>query len=88
MPPTVKKLLFKCATITCCYIITWLPMDFMFLHMLITQQEPPWQFSAAATFIFELHPLLNPIILYLTDARINVAVNQYCLAAKKLVVRE
>lgn len=80
-PPAVKKLLFKCATITCCYIITWLPMDFLFLYMLITQQEPPWQFSAAATFIFELHPLLNPIILYLTDARIKVTVNEYFLAA-------
>ena len=76
IPAPALKLLKKCAAISGCFVLCWLPIDLTLLYMSITQREPSWHYILTVSLIYEMNPFLNPVILYFCDARIKISVNE------------
>lgn len=76
MSPKSRKLLKKLVVITTSCILTFLPLEVTFAAKLANSAEIPLSADLCAIVLFELGLFLNPILLYLLDAKMKRSVNE------------
>ena len=83
-----KKLLFKLCVLTANFMITFLPFVVCLAVMMATEAEVPDSVSEVIFLIFEIGLFLNPILIYLLDAKMRLSVDEmFGLYKKKIVDR-
>ena len=76
LPEKSKKLLYKLCILTANYLITFTPLVVSLIVMMATQAEIPDAASEVLTLIFEIGLSLNPLLIYLLDAKMKLSVNE------------
>ena len=76
LSPKSKLLLKKLVLITANYLFMFLPIVSSFLFMMATKAEVGDNTEIAVIAIFEIGLLLNPILIYLLDAKMKRSVNE------------
>ena len=76
LSPKSKLLLKKLVLITANYLFTFSPYIVSFLIMIATKAEPDTTFETVVVTVFEIGMLLNPILIYILDAKMKRSVNQ------------
>ena len=71
-----KKLLYKLCVLTANFVITFIPLVASFVVMMATEAEINDTMEAVVLLNFEIGLFLNPLLIYLLDAKMKLAVNE------------
>ena len=83
LPDQSKKLLYKLCFLTGNFFITFIPIAVSFVVMMATKAEINNETELIVMTIYEIGLLLNPILIYLLDAKMKLSVNEmFGLTAK------
>ena len=85
LPEKSQKLLFKLCVLTGNYCITFLPLVITLAVMMATRTEINDTAESIVLTIFEIGLLLNPILIYLLDAKMKLSVNEMFGIKRKTV---
>ena len=81
-----QKLLFKLCILTANTLISFIPLLVYFIAMMISQADAPEPAFLFILFIFEIGLFLNPILIYLLDAKMKLSVDEMFGFVKKKTV--
>ena len=71
-----KKLLYKLCLLTANFVMTFIPVLVSMIFMIATETEIPDTVAAVILLIFEICLFLNPLLIYLLDAKMKLSVNE------------
>lgn len=75
LPGNAKRLLYKFSIISVCFFVSFLPLSFSFLYMLATNNDTPWQYTLFCDILLLISPVINPVLIYLLDAKMKMSIN-------------
>ena len=76
LTPKSKKLLKKLVLVTTTFLLSFMPLATSFVVMMATKAEVPDIAEAIVYAVFVIGLLLNPILIYLLDAKMKRSVNE------------